>query len=122
MPDPLQILGFGALAIDEILYVDQPLSSGKGRVVDRLTDHGGNVATALVSAARLGARAGFIGWLNEAADEPAAVALSARGVDIRFRAAQTRRGADPFDNHRRSGRRTLHRLRRRGAAQAPSPA
>lgn len=56
MPDPLQILGFGALAIDEILYVDQPLSSGKGRVVDRLTDHGGNTATALVAAARDWAR------------------------------------------------------------------
>lgn len=84
MPDPLQILGFGALAIDEILYVDQPLSSGKGRVVDRLTDHGGNVATALVAAARLGARAGFVGWLNESAEEPAAKALAAQGVEIAF--------------------------------------
>lgn len=84
MHDPLQILGFGALAIDEILYVDQPLSSGKGRVVDRLTDHGGNVATALVAAARLGARAGFIGWLNEVAQEPAAEALAAQGVEISF--------------------------------------
>jgi sugar/nucleoside kinase (ribokinase family) len=61
----LEILGFGALSVDDIIYVDRPLSAGKGRVVDRVIDHGGNVATALVAAAKLGGRAGFIGWLND---------------------------------------------------------
>lgn len=85
MPGPLQILGFGALAIDDILYVDRPLTSGKGRVIERLTDHGGNVATALVAAAKLGARAGFIGWLRDAeAKDLAGKELAAHGVDISF--------------------------------------
>jgi sugar/nucleoside kinase (ribokinase family) len=95
MPGPLQILGFGALAIDDILYVDQPLSSGKGRVIDRLRDHGGNVATALVAASKLGARAGFIGWLNDALPEDAAArALASEGVDISF--APRRADAGPI--------------------------
>jgi sugar/nucleoside kinase (ribokinase family) len=75
-----QVLGFGALAVDDIIYVDRPLSAGKGRVTARLTDHGGNVATALVAVARLGGRAGFIGWLNM--DDPAAHELARHGVDI----------------------------------------
>lgn len=85
MPGPLQILGFGALSIDDILYVDRPLTSGKGRVIDRLTDHGGNVATALVAAATLGASAGYIGWLRDSADEDlSARELASHGVDISF--------------------------------------
>jgi sugar/nucleoside kinase (ribokinase family) len=81
----LQVLGFGALAIDDIIYVDRPLSAGKGRVTSRTKDHGGNVATALVAVAKLGGRAGFIGWLG---DQPLAVAsaqeLQRHGVDISF--------------------------------------
>ena len=58
------VLGFGAVTVDDIIYVDRPLSAGKGKVTRRVTDHGGNVATALVAVARLGGRAGFIGWLE----------------------------------------------------------
>ena len=64
MTGTLQVLGFGAIAVDDIIYVDRSLGAGKGRVTARITDHGGNVATALVAVARLGGRAGFIGWLN----------------------------------------------------------
>lgn len=85
MPGPLQIIGFGALSIDEIVYVDRPMTAGKGRVIDRLTDHGGNIATALVAAAALGARAGFIGWLRDITPEDiAASELVLHGVDISF--------------------------------------
>lgn len=85
MTQALQVLGFGALAIDDIIYVDRPLSAGKGKVTNRTQDHGGNVATALVAVARLGGRAGFIGWLS---DQPlgdvSARELERHGVDISF--------------------------------------
>lgn len=85
MTRTLQVLGFGALAVDDILYVDRPLSAGKGKVTSRTQDHGGNVATALVAVARLGGRAGFIGWLS---DQPLADIggreLERHGVDISF--------------------------------------
>jgi sugar/nucleoside kinase (ribokinase family) len=81
----LQVLGFGAMAVDDIIYVDRPLSAGKGKVTHRITDHGGNVATALVAVATLGGRAGFIGWLS---DQPlndlSARELERYGVDISF--------------------------------------
>ncbi len=95
MTHNLQVLGFGALAIDDIIYVDRPLSAGKGKVTSRTHDHGGNVATALVAVAKLGGRAGFIGWLS---DQPvtdiSARELERHGVDISF--APRRRDARPI--------------------------
>lgn len=83
MPHPFHVLGFGALAIDDITYVDRELTAGKGKVTKRATEHGGNVATALVAVARLGGRAAFIGWLN---DQPSTDVggkeLERDGVDI----------------------------------------
>lgn len=85
MSRPLHVLGFGALAIDDIIYVDRALTAGKGKVTKRATEHGGNVATALVAVARLGGRGAFIGWLN---DQPLADVggreLERNGVDISF--------------------------------------
>lgn len=85
MTKNLQVLGFGALAIDDIIYVDRSLSVGKGKVTNRTQDHGGNVATALVAVAKLGGRAGFIGWLS---DQPLADVsgreLERHGVDTSF--------------------------------------
>lgn len=85
MTRDLQVLGFGAISVDDILYVDRPLNAGKGKVTCRITDHGGNVATALVAVAMLGGRAGFIGWLS---DQPrndlSARELERHGVDISF--------------------------------------
>ncbi|KQS71632.1 permease [Rhizobium sp. Leaf371] len=79
----LDVLGFGAVAIDDIVYVDRPLKAGKGKVVGRTRDFGGNVATALVAVARLGGRAGFIGWLSGASDDdPSAGELERQGVDV----------------------------------------
>ena len=79
----LQVLGFGAISVDDIVYVDRPLSAGKGKVTSRIRDHGGNVATALAAAARLGARSGFIGWLNDQTDvDQGALELERHGVDI----------------------------------------
>ena len=85
MPHDLQILGFGASAIDDIIYVDRVLEAGKGRVVRREKDYGGNVATALVAVARLGGRAGFVGWLSDRPGGEASIAeLERHGVDTTF--------------------------------------
>lgn len=85
MADGLQILGFGAIAVDDIIYVDRPLSAGKGKVTSRIIDHGGNVATALVAAAILGGSAGFIGWLSDQpGNDLSARELERHGVDISF--------------------------------------
>lgn len=78
-----QILGFGALSVDRILYVDRPFGDGKGRVITTVTDFGGNVGTALVAAARLGGNAGFIGWLSlDPSTDPSAEQLALNGVAI----------------------------------------
>jgi sugar/nucleoside kinase (ribokinase family) len=81
-----RVLGFGAISIDDIIYVDRPLGAGKGRVTGRITDHGGNVATALVAVARLGGQAAFIGWLSDWPDgeDPSAQELERQGVDTSF--------------------------------------
>ena len=77
------MLGFGAVTIDDLIYVDRPLGAGKGKVTGRISDYGGNVATALVAVARLGGRAGFIGWLGDGSlDDPGAGELQREGVDI----------------------------------------
>ena len=82
MPDDVHILGFGVSAIDDLVYVDGVLSAGKGKVLRRERAYGGNIATALVAAARLGGRTGFVGWLG---DQPASLASAAElerhGVD-----------------------------------------
>jgi sugar/nucleoside kinase (ribokinase family) len=81
----IQIVGFGAIAVDDLLFVDAPFTAGKGKVLRRATDHGGNVATALVAAARLGARTAFIGWLPAAGrDDPSTADLERSGVDTSF--------------------------------------
>ncbi|RWK10001.1 PfkB family carbohydrate kinase [Mesorhizobium sp.] len=84
MPTVPSILGFGAIAIDDIVYVDQPLSAGKGKVLQSAQAFGGNVATALAAVARLGGSAGFIGWLSSAADDAVLCDLLASGVETAF--------------------------------------
>lgn len=85
MARPFDVLGFGALAIDDILYVDRPFSAGKGKVTRRVCDHGGNVATALVAVARLGGRAAFVGWLGDPAeDDIGGRELEREGVNTAF--------------------------------------
>jgi len=78
-----QIVGFGSVAVDHLLRVDQPLHTGKGRVLAESQAQGGNVATALVAAASLGTSAGFVGWLStDPRDASVAESLSSRGVDL----------------------------------------
>ncbi|WP_217578034.1 PfkB family carbohydrate kinase [Mesorhizobium sp. GbtcB19] len=84
MPTVPSILGFGAIAIDDIVYVDQPLSAGKGKVLQTTRAFGGNVATALAAVARLGGSAGFIGWLGNAADDAVLCDLIESGVETAF--------------------------------------
>ncbi|RWG41057.1 MAG: permease, partial [Mesorhizobium sp.] len=84
MPTVPSILGFGAIAIDDIVYVDQPLSAGKGKVLQTARTFGGNVATALAAVARLGGTAGFVGWLASAADDAVLCDLVASGVETAF--------------------------------------
>ncbi|MBZ9848146.1 PfkB family carbohydrate kinase [Mesorhizobium sp. CA14] len=84
MPTIPSILGFGAFAIDDIVYVDQPLSAGKGKVLQSTRAFGGNVATALAAVARLGGSAGFIGWLSSADDDAMLCDLVACGVETAF--------------------------------------
>ncbi|TPN84972.1 permease [Mesorhizobium sp. CU2] len=84
MPAVPSILGFGAIAIDDIVYVDRPLSAGKGKVRQSARAFGGNVATALAAVARLGGSAGFVGWLSSAADDAVLCDLIESGVETAF--------------------------------------
>ncbi len=59
------VLGVGCTAVDELLYVPSfPQPDGKVRVRRRERSYGGLTGTALVAAARLGARAAFAGRLG----------------------------------------------------------
>jgi len=68
MPDPLKtydVLGIGVVAVDDLLYVDRyPPAEHKVRVLARRRECGGLTGTALVAAARLGARAAYAGTLG----------------------------------------------------------
>jgi sulfofructose kinase len=60
------ILGFGAVAVDDLLYVDDyPPAESKVRVRHRLRQCGGLTGTALVAAARLGASCAYVGLLGD---------------------------------------------------------
>jgi len=71
----IDILGFGCAAVDDLLYVEAfPLADAKAQVLRRDRQCGGLVATALVAAARLGARCAYVAPLGE--DELSAFALA----------------------------------------------
>lgn len=60
------VLGFGVVSVDDLVYVDRyPPYGGKMQVKLRLRQGGGLTGTALVAAARLGASAGFCGVLGD---------------------------------------------------------
>jgi len=62
----IDVLGLGALAVDELLYVDAyPPAESKVRVRRRERQCGGLCGTALVAAARLGARCAYAGVLGD---------------------------------------------------------
>lgn len=60
------VLGLGAVAVDDLLYVDAyPAADVKVRVRSRRRELGGQTGTALIAAARLGAKCAFGGQLGE---------------------------------------------------------
>jgi len=62
----IDVLGLGAVAVDDILFVDHyPQADAKLPVLRRERHCGGLAATALVAAARLGARCAYAGVLGE---------------------------------------------------------
>jgi len=79
----MTILGLGAVAIDELLYVDRyPPADSKVEVRRRQRQCGGLTGTALVAAARLGARCAYVGMLGD--DELSRIVLenfAREGID-----------------------------------------
>lgn len=60
------VLGLGAIAVDDLLFVDHyPPAEAKVRVQTRLRQAGGLTGNALVAAARLGARAAYAGLIGD---------------------------------------------------------
>jgi ribokinase len=82
--DRIDVLGLGAVAIDELLFVGSyPSADTKARVLGRERHCGGLTGTALVTAARLGARCAYAGVLG--VDELSDVAVEnfdREGIDV----------------------------------------
>jgi sugar/nucleoside kinase (ribokinase family) len=79
------VAGVGCVSIDDFLYVDAVQTDDQGRVQARDRQPGGNIATALVAAAALGARVAFVGRLSDQEDGALVRAdLAAHGVDLQF--------------------------------------
>ena len=97
MPRPeFDIFGLGTIAVDDCLYVDSyPPPDQKARINREGRNVGGQIATALAAASRLGARCAYAAVLGE--DELSVAALAAletAGVDCRF--IQRAPGAGPI--------------------------
>lgn len=80
----LDVLGLGAVAVDDLLYVDAyPGPDTKCQVLRMERHCGGLAATALVAAARLGARCAYAGVLGtDHSSAFAAAVLESEGVDL----------------------------------------
>ena len=60
------ILGFGCVAVDDLLYVKKhPSPDSKMRIQDKRREGGGLTGTALVAAARLGAKTSYCGVVGD---------------------------------------------------------
>ncbi|HEX8550800.1 MAG TPA: PfkB family carbohydrate kinase [Abditibacteriaceae bacterium] len=60
------ILGIGAVAVDDLLFVERfPIAGEKLRVASRRRDDGGLAGTALAAAAKLGSEAAWLGVLGD---------------------------------------------------------
>ncbi|MGI8825598.1 MAG: carbohydrate kinase family protein [Chloroflexota bacterium] len=81
---PIDIVGFGAVAVDDLIFVDHyPPADAKTAVRHRERQCGGLAATALVAAARLGAHCAYCGTLGR--DELSQFAercLRCEGIDL----------------------------------------
>ena len=120
------VLGVGAVAVDDLVYLDgYPAPDTKMLVQEEPREGGGLAATAMVAAARLGARAAYAGVLGDDDLSRFSIAeLERSGVDCSL--VQRRPGARPIHStvlvDRLTGQRTIlhsragggyHRLRRR---------
>ena len=90
------VFGLGTIAVDDTLYVDRyPPPDEKARINRVGRSVGGQVATALAAASRLGARCAYGAVLGQDELSNAAfAALEAAGVDCRF--VQRSSGAGPI--------------------------
>jgi sugar/nucleoside kinase (ribokinase family) len=92
----IDILGLGAVAVDDLLFLEEfPKPDGKYRVIRRERHPGGLTGTALVAASRLGSRCAYAGTLGS--DELSTFileSLSAEGVSVEHVVRQE--GALPF--------------------------
>jgi sulfofructose kinase len=80
----IDVLGLGAVAVDDLIYVEAyPPADSKARVLRQERHCGGLAATALVAAARLGARCAYAGVMGR--DELSTFALACmerEGIDV----------------------------------------
>jgi len=110
LPD-YDVLGLGAIALDDLLYLEHfPEADTKMPVLDSVRQGGGLTATALVAVARLGGRAAYAGLLGtDSLSREAIEGLEAEGVDCEH--VQRREGAGPVKAvvliDRTSGSRTI---------------
>ena len=118
------ILGFGAVAVDDLFYLDAfPEPGSKVQVREERREGGGLVGTALVAAARLGAAAAYAGVMGDDELSTYSLAELARaGVDCSL--VQRRPDARPFHAvilvDRATGGRTI--LSSRAGVVSPPPA
>ncbi len=78
-----RILGVGIACLDFVFLADRAQSGGQSPVRDHVVEGGGLVATALVTAARLGARAEIVTWLgDDRAGREVLDGLRGEGVDV----------------------------------------
>jgi sulfofructose kinase len=105
------VLGFGAVAVDDLVYLDgYPLPDSKTPVCAEQREGGGLAGTALVAAARLGARAAYLGILGQDELSRFTIAeLEREGVDCTH--VRRAEGARPVHStiivDRCSGQRTI---------------
>lgn len=94
--DPIDVLGLGCATVDELIYLPHhPIEERKLRIEGEERHGGGVVATAIVAAARDGARAAWLGVLGD--DELSRFVrrgFESAGVDCAFIATEP--GARPF--------------------------
>ena len=98
MTPPIDILGLGAVAVDDVLFVDRfPPPDAKTPVLRRARHCGGLTATALVAAQRLGARCAYDGVLGR--DDLSAFAIQAMAAeDIDLSYLRQIEGARPLNS------------------------
>jgi sugar/nucleoside kinase (ribokinase family) len=92
MPAGIDVLGLGAVAVDDLFFLDEfPKPDAKVRVVASERQAGGLTGTALVAAARLGSSAAYAGTLGE--DDLSRFIVDHSGLRGMLRAARIARSA-----------------------------